>query len=160
VHVRVCHAPRYWHPIGFTVTVLAATAIVVAVASSSGDDEQTTEYYYDRGTWMKKDGNVYEVIPAPVGAVISELPEGAEPTQASSETYYYYAGDFYKDHDNGKYIVVAAPFGAEVSALPEGYEERNVGKGGEEDYYYVYNGVWYEAVSDGDDVLFVVTPAP
>jgi len=166
VHVRVWHAPVYWQPIGFTLTVLAVTAIVVSWTSGGqggageggSDDEQ--EYYYDQGTWMKKEANVYVVIPAPVGAAISELPDGFEKTQASSETYYYYAGDFYKDHEGGKYIVVKAPFGAQVSVLPEGYEDRNAGTEEDPDYYYVYNGVWYEAVSDGEDVLFVVTPAP
>jgi len=164
VHVRVWHAPAHWHPVGFTLTVLAVTAIVVAITSDdsggSQDEAQPGEYYYDRGTWMKMDGTVYVVIPAPVGAVISELPDGSEETQASGETYYYYAGDFYKGHEDGKYVVVKAPFGAEVSALPEGYEDRNAGTEEDPDYYYVCNGVWYEAVSDGEDVLFVVTPAP
>ena len=49
--------------------------------------------------------------------------------------------------------VVEAPDGAAVTQLPEGYEEQQKG----DTTYYVYNGVWYEPVTNGDDISYVVT---
>jgi hypothetical protein len=158
----------WWHPIGFTLTVLATTAIVVAVTEDSkGDGGQDKEgkqdnraqeldgakYYYDRGTFYKKEGDVYVVIKAPVGTVVPTLPEGYETTASRGRSYYYYAGDFYADADDGEYKVVEAPDGATVTQLPERYEEKQKG----DTTYYVYNGVWYEPVTSGDDISYVVT---
>lgn len=113
--MRVWHSHAWWHPIGFTLAVLATTAIVVAVTenSDSGGDrdnmDKGAEYFYDRGTFYKKEGDGYVVVKAPIGTV--------------------------------------------VPSLPEGYEEKQKG----DITHYVFNGVWYEPVTSGDDVSYVVT---
>ena len=61
----------------------------------------------------------YKVVPAPVGAKVSELPENSVQVVVGSKTYYYYGGAFYQPSSK-KYKVVAAPAGAVVSSLPDG----------------------------------------
>ena len=99
VHVRVWRPVRWWHPIGFTLTVLATTAIVVSVTedSNGGDgkdeegkqDNQAQEldgakYYYDRGTFYKKEGDVYVVIKAPIKTPKAYTAEEAEAKRRST----------------------------------------------------------------------------
>jgi len=120
--------------------------------SAANDQGQQTDYYYDRGTWYQKQGDVYIAIAAPIGSVITDLPDGCETVTVSGKDYYYYAGDFYA-HDSKGYKVVKAPRGAAVSSLPDGYKEQTDG----DVTYDVYNNVKYEAKSSGDDFVYVVS---
>ena len=43
----------------------------------------STNYYYYGGTFYVLSGNSYVVVEAPIGAVVKELPEGAEEIDVS-----------------------------------------------------------------------------
>ena len=63
---------------------MATTAIVVSAANDQG---QQTDYYYDRGTWYQKQGDVYIAIAAPIGSVITDLPDGCETVTVSGKRF-------------------------------------------------------------------------
>ena len=110
------------------------------------------QYHYDSGVYYVEESNGYKVVPAPVGALVSSLPDGYVRLAVSGTTYYYYGGAFYIS-SSGKYKVVTAPAGAVVTHLPEGTEE--VTLNGQK--YVTYNGTYYEPISqDGKDAYIVV----
>jgi Family of unknown function (DUF6515) len=136
--------PR-WHPIGAFLAALAATAVRVSFNNQF--------YYYDDGCYyIPSSGGGYSVVPPPIGAIVSDLPEGYETTMVGNDEYYYYGGAFYILTDQG-YQVVAAPVGAVVTELPVGAVNQQIN--GED--LLVYNNVYYQPISqDGQDAYEVV----
>jgi hypothetical protein len=108
------YGPAY-HPWGFFLATMAATAIVVSVAAPPPATTTTTsttttvhtnvtetrDYYYDQGTWYMKDGDGYVVVAAPVGATVKSLPSEAEQLVINNTTTYFYGGAFYEKAADG-----------------------------------------------------------
>ena len=133
-----------WYPIGFFAATLTTAAIVISV--------EDNQYNYDDGVYYVKDSGGYKVVPAPLGATISELPKGYVTINVSGVDYYYYGGTYYTK-DTSKYKVVNAPVGAIVTHLPEGSEEKTI----DGQKYMIYNNVYYQPISkDGQDSYVVV----
>lgn len=157
VHPVYMGAPMwgpYWHPVGFTVATIAATAIIVHAID---ENNQKEDFYCDKGVYYEKtsDGK-YKVVAAPIGSTLKDLPKGYVTLIVKSNTYYYYAGNYYQDNKGG-YVVITAPKGAVVNALPEGTKTEIV----DGSTYYVCNGIWYQAVatSNGKQNYTVVPPS-
>ncbi|HUB60100.1 MAG TPA: DUF6515 family protein [Puia sp.] len=137
----------HWHPVGFFLSALAADAIWF--------NFNNTRYWYDDGCFYLPQNGGYDVVPAPIGAIVAALPPGYETTVAADGvTYYYFAGVFYVLTGQG-YQVVAAPPGAVIYQLPDGAVDQQVD--GQD--FLVYNNTWYEPISqDGQDAYEVVPP--
>jgi hypothetical protein len=136
--------PR-WHPFGFFISALAASAIRFSFGNQW--------YYYDDGCYYLPSGNGYAVVAPPYGAVVSYLPDGYETCPVGDTDYYYFGGVFYVAVAQG-YQVVQAPIGAVVTQLPDGAVEQQDGDGNTE---LVYNNVYYLPISqDGQDAYQVV----
>ena len=152
-----CHAPYFyhpfrpfrwgpaWHPWGFFVATLAATAIVISVANQ--------QYHYDQGVYYTATSGGYTVVSAPVGATITTLPAGSETVVVNETTINYYYGGTYYEKSAGGYTVVAPTAGAVVEKLPEGGEEVKIG-----DITYVKVGeTYYQPIQqDGKNMYEVV----
>ncbi len=135
--------PR-WHPVGFFLASLAADAFRFAIGNQW--------YYYDDGCYYIPSSGGYSVVPPPIGAVVSYLPDGYETCMVGNDTFYYYGGAFYITVAGG-YQVVQAPPGAVVSQLPVGAVDQQIN--GED--ILVYNNVYYQPISqDGQDAYEVV----
>jgi hypothetical protein len=128
-----------WHPWGFFIATLTATAIIVSV--------ENEKYHYDQGVWYSQASNGYTVVQAPVGGTITTLPSNAQTVVVNNTTNYYYGGAYY-EKSGSQYKVVAPPAGAVVDGLPEGGEEVKIG-----DQTYVKVGeTYYQPVKvDGKD---------
>lgn len=137
----------HWHPVGFFLSALAADAIWFSFNNQ--------RYYYDDGCFYLPQNGGYAVVTAPIGAMVTSLPQGYEtPVAADGQTYYYYAGVFYISTGNG-YQVVAAPPGAVIYNLPQGAADQQID--GQD--FLVYNNTFYEPISqDGQDAYQVVPP--
>lgn len=130
-----------WHPWGYFIATLAATAIVVSVNDA--------RYHYNEGVWYTASNGGYIVCAAPVGGSVATIPSTAENVTVNNVTNYYYGGTYY-EKDGEQYKVVAPPAGVVVKHLPEGGEEIKVGnqtyvKVGET-YYQPVEGEKYEVV--------------
>jgi hypothetical protein len=138
-----------WHPWGFFVTTMAATAIIISI--------QNQAYYYDQGVYYIESDGGYTVIEAPVGATIKVLPEGSETVIINETTNnYYYGGTYYEETDEG-YTVVPPTAGTVVENLPEGGEEVKIG----DITYVVLGDVYYQPVEvDGNKMYEVVEVKP
>ncbi len=135
--------PR-WHPIGYFLSALTANAIRFAIGSQW--------YYYDDGCYYVPSASGYSVVPPPIGAVVSYLPDGYETCMVGNDTFYYYAGAFYVAVTQG-YQVVQAPVGAVITELPVGAVDQQIN--GQD--LLVYNNVYYQPISqDGQDAYEVV----
>jgi hypothetical protein len=138
-----------WHPWGFFVATLTATAIIVSFADAD----------LPPAHW---NGEYYVMIPAApsyMNAYVSAGPawfdEGMPTTDDSkvlaAEEYYYDEGVFYLKGSGG-YTVVAAPVGGIVKTIPSGYETIVLDDaGGAKNYYW--GGTFYEKVSKGYKVV-------
>jgi hypothetical protein len=132
------------------------------------------QYYYSSGLYYRQYDNEYKVVVPPVGAEVPELPKDAEEVTINGQTYYEYKGVYYSpvEKADGKtaYIIsgkdgvlntengdVNAGSGARlgdiVEELPENSREVTV-RG--EKLYVSEDGVYYEAVQDGDKVTYKV----
>lgn len=130
------YAPFAWgpafHPVGFFLATMAATAIVVTVAN--------TRYHYDQGVWYEPASGGYRVVPAPIGATITTLPSGVVKV---SETEYYYGGAYYQKTTEG-YTVIAPQAGTVVENLPPGGEEVTVG----DRKYVAFGDIYYQPIEE------------
>ncbi len=134
----------FFHPFGFFVDVLSATALTIAW--------ENQYYRYDQGVYYSPYNNGYRVIPPPAGLYIRSLPAGYTTIQLGDYTYYYFAGTFYEPDGNG-YSVTQAPPGAVVYDLPEGATEVRVGN----IVYLQYNNTLFQPISiNGRDAYEVV----
>ena len=143
------YGPSY-HPWGFFVATLAATAIIVSVNNQ--------QYQYDQGVFYEESDGGYTAVEAPNGAVVSDIPKDAEQVtiEQNVTNNYYYGGTYYELSD-GVYTVVPPTAGSLVETLPEGAEEVKMG-----DVTYVkYGETYYQPVSvDGKDMYEVVQIEP
>lgn len=145
-----------WHPVGYFVATIAATAVVVSIVNSAGQPQSSGNVYYDQGVYYEKTSDGYKAIPAPPGAQLPSLPEGYTSITVGGDQYGYYQGDFYVE-SNGKYMVTAAPAGAVVPYVPDSATETD--QGGTK--YYDYAGTRYQAVSVSGETQYLVNgPAP
>jgi hypothetical protein len=134
-----------WHPWGFFVAALAATAIIVTV--------ENQKYHYDQGVYYVESNGGYVATAAPVGATVPSIPEGSQTVVVNETTNnYYYGGTYYEKSGSG-YTVVAPTAGTIVENLPEGGEEVRVG-----DITYTKVGeTYYQPIQkDGKDMYEVV----
>ena len=53
-------------------------------------------YFYYYGSFYVPSGKKYEVVPAPVGAVVESIPNGYEKVEVDGQTYYTVNGAQYK----------------------------------------------------------------
>jgi len=128
---------------------MVTTAIVVSIVSDSGQQE---EYHYDDGNYYIKTDKGYEVVQAPVGATVNNIPESAEQVQVGDTYNYYYGGAYYDKSAEG-YTVVPATAGTIVPALPDGGEEVKVG----DRTYVKFGDTYYQPVQvDGKDMYEIV----
>lgn len=134
-----------WHPWGFFITTLAATAIIVSV--------ENQQYHYDQGVYYTQSNGGYTVVQAPVGATITTLPSNSTTVVVNETTNNYYYGGTYYEKSDGGYTVVPPTAGTIVENLPEGGEEVKIG-----DVTYVkYGETYYQPFEqDGKNMYEVV----
>ena len=104
----------YWagyHP-GLTLRSLPVGYVQVSVGG-------TGYYYYDGVYFRPTTDGTYIVVAPPVGAIVPQLPNGAQAIGLGSDTYYYGGGAFYLQQPTG-FGVVEAPLGLTVADLPPG----------------------------------------
>jgi hypothetical protein len=143
-----------WHPWGFFITTLAATAIIVSFADADLPRVVEIQEILARIDQGELDNN--DRVAGPNLGYSDQ----ALWAQNSSETlipaladgdYYYDQGVFYLK-EKGGYTVVAAPVGALIKTLPTGYETVVVDESsGVKNYYW--GGTFYEKVSNGYKVV-------
>jgi hypothetical protein len=142
------HAYRWYHyrP-GMFVNVLPTGFMPIYVGPSL--------FYYDSGVFYTPQATGYVVAPPPLGAIVPELPPGAEMiVTVDGRTYYYAGGVFYAQVPNG-FQVVTAPLGVTVALLPP--EASQVSINGR--VYYQAFGVYYlPVIQDGVTVYVTVQP--
>jgi len=135
-----------WHPWGFFIGALTATAIVVSVNNA--------KYHYDQGVFYEESQGGYTAVQAPNGAVVPDIPDNAQQVviEQNVTNNYYYGGTYYEKGSDG-YTVVPPQAGSLVEGLPEGAEEVKIG-----DVTYVqYGDTFYQPVKvDGKDMYEVV----
>ena len=134
--------PR-WHPWGFFVTTLAATAIIISLADNDMPDMNANGEYFvmsDYGYPVQ----VQRVLSGPYDAMLDVH------QLVALQDYYYDEGVFYIKVEGG-YTVVAAPIGASIKTLPSGYETITLEDGKTINYYY--GGTFYEKTSKGYTVV-------
>jgi hypothetical protein len=114
----------------------------------------------------------YQVVDAPVGAEIPQLPSDAKEVVINGETFYEYKGIYYTEKTNadGKAVYVvagkdgvlntdggdeaAAQVGDVTDQLPEGSRQVILK---EQTYFVSPDGTYYEEVPEGDKVTYKVT---
>ena len=79
-----------------------------------------TPYYYYGGSYYETGPSGYVVVQPPVGAVVPDLPPGAETVAAGPSVFYYAGGAFYAPNIQGGFVVIAPPLGVTVDTLPPG----------------------------------------
>jgi len=95
-------------------------------------------YYFDGVYFQAMASGTYTVIAPPVGAVVPQLPSGAEPIAFGPTTYYYAGGAFYVQQTTG-FAVLPAPLGVTVTALPPGASPVTING----QLYYLADYVYY-----------------
>jgi hypothetical protein len=138
-----------WHPWGFFVATLTATAIIVSFADADLPPAVWNGEYYVMNPAATSDMTAY-VRSGP--AWFDEGMASADvPKILAAEEYYYDEGVFYLKGSGG-YTVVAAPVGGVVKTIPSGYETVVLDDaGGAKNYYW--GGTFYEKVSNGYKVV-------
>jgi hypothetical protein len=118
--------------------------------------------YYDcDGVYYKKDNDKYQVVAAPVGTRVKELPKNSLEFTLDGAPYYYYFGTFYVPV-NGQFEIVEPPLGAEVDSIPDGYDKVMI----DGQTYYTLEGIQYKAVLRDNAIWYQViknnndNPAP
>jgi hypothetical protein len=136
--------PR-WHPWGFFIATLAATAIIVSFADADLPAMMHSGEYFVWNNGLATVQNQY------MRSGPSEMDYGPTPMSVQTGEYYYDEGVFYLKGDGG-YTVVAAPLGGIIKTLPEGYETVDLDEAGKVKNYY-YGGAFYEKTSNGYKVV-------
>lgn len=78
-------------------------------------------YYFVDGLFYRHSPRGYVVVPAPAGAVVTELPQTAEIVTIDGRRYYTCAGAYYKKTDRG-YLTVAQPVAQLSPAIVPGQQ--------------------------------------
>jgi biotin carboxyl carrier protein len=143
-----------WHPWGFFIAALTATAIIISVA----DNDVPTHYDMASVYFPGADFTAVEKQLLFTGPSFETHNSRSYPVISRSELlrlkadgdYYYDQGVFYLK-GNGGYTAVAAPLGATIKTLPSGYETVTIDDKGTKNYYY--GGTFYEKTSSGYKVV-------
>jgi Family of unknown function (DUF6515) len=137
----------YWgnyHP-GETVRVLPPGYVPLSVGGLG--------YYYYGGVYFRPTpAGPYAAVAPPLGAVVPELPPGAQVVYAGAASFYYAWGAFYLPQGNG-FVVVPPPMGAVVNVLPPWATPVVIGGR----MFYVAGSTYYMPVMAGGVTAYVVT---
>jgi hypothetical protein len=110
-------------------------------------------YSYSKGMFFKQSAGGWEVVAAPVGAVIPEKPVGAATVFGNNKPHTYYAGTFYVyDAATKGYAVVQPPVGATVDYLPQSATKGEWNGS----THYEYAGTHYKPYYRGSSVVYTV----
>ena len=139
------HHAFYWSSFyaGMAVRVLPPGYVQASVGAAG-------YYYYDGVYYQPTTLGNYVVVAPPVGAIVPQLPSGAEAIAVGSATYYYGGWAFYLQQPTG-FEVVPAPLGITVTMLPPGAAPVVI-KGV---LYYLANDVYYLPVMQGGVTAYV-----
>lgn len=107
--------------------------------------------YYDDGVFYQHSNRGYEVVAAPLGAIVPSLPDDCYEFIVEDTPYFYYAGVFFTEVENG-FQVVQAPIGAIVSMLPPGAVEVKI----EGRIYFYINDTYYQPINTEDGPAYQV----
>ena len=88
---------RVHPPVGFRMRTLAAVPVRIAF--------RNRVYWYSEGTFYDQDGTDYVVTPAPVGAVVPDLPEEAEAIEMDGITNYELDQAVYREVEDGFEVI-------------------------------------------------------
>ncbi|MDG1572558.1 DUF6515 family protein [Robiginitalea sp. M366] len=88
---------RTFPPRGFRVRTLAVAPVRVVVARKP--------FWYAQGVFYTREGSEYEVVDAPVGAIVPELPDEAEPLDWDGVSAYELNAAVYREVDNGFEVI-------------------------------------------------------
>jgi hypothetical protein len=136
-----------WHPWGFFVATLAATAIIVSFAAND------LPQYPVAAEFQNSTMGIYAAAaPSSLSgpnASWADYQSGLDEQALAGDEYYYDAGVFYLKGDGG-YTVVAAPVGAIIPKLPDGYETIKLDDGTTN---YYFGGAFYEKSAKGYTVV-------
>lgn len=125
-----------WHPWGFYTPMLPPQAQVVNVVNETNITNVTNvtnvtniihEYHYVDGIFYLKDAEGYVVVPAPIGAEVSRIPDNFEKVEVGENEYNFYWGGAYFEETATGFKVVAPVAGTLVENLSEGGEEVKIG---------------------------------
>jgi hypothetical protein len=139
------HHAFYWSGFyaGMAVGVLPPGYVQASVGA-------TGYYYYDGVYFQPTTSGTYAVVAPPVGAIVPQLPSGAEAIAVGPTTYYYAGWAFYVQQPTG-FAVMPAPLGVTVTMLPPGAAPVVI-KGV---LYYLANYVYYLPVMQGGVTVYV-----
>ncbi len=151
--------PRYWpqphphfhhHPwFGRIVVSIPPSHIDISIGGLL--------YYYQAGIYYRRHDMGYLVVPAPIGATITNLPIGYTSVDVKGRPYFYYYGTFYKhDPERNRYVIVSAPIGAVVPTIPAGHT--TVYLHGVE--HYVIGRTYFRPLYHDADLMYEVIPPP
>lgn len=122
-----------WHPWGFHTPMLPPQAQVVNVVNETNITNVTNvtniikEYHYVDGVFYQKDDEGYVVVPAPIGAEVSRIPDNFERVEVGENEFnFYWGGAYFEETANG-FRVVPPVAGTLVENLSEGGEEVKIG---------------------------------
>jgi hypothetical protein len=133
-----------WRPIGYVTPRLAPTAIVINV--------NHRPYHFNDGVFFSHNDRGYEVVAAPMGAVVRSLPAGNSRIMVGDNTFYYFGGVFYEMANNNQFRVVPPPPGAIVTQLPEGATEMMF----DGMTFLEFQGTFYQPIIHNGQNAFVV----
>jgi hypothetical protein len=128
---------------GMVVGVLPPGFVQVSVGAAGC-------YYYDGVYYQAMSSGTYAVIAPPVGAIVPQMPSGAEAIAVGPTTYYYAGGAFYAQQPAG-FAVMPAPLGVTVPMLPPGAAPAVLNGV----LYYLANYVYYAPVMQGGVTVYV-----
>ena len=139
------HHAFYWSRFyaGMAVGVLPPGYVQVSVGASGF-------YYYDGVYYQPTTSGNYAVVAPPVGAIVPQLPTGAEAIAVGPTTYYYAGGAFYAQQPTG-FAITPAPLGVPVTMIPLGAAPVVI-KG---TLYYLANYAYYLPVMQGGVTVYV-----
>jgi hypothetical protein len=109
------------------------------------------DYYFYNGFYYRDFDGRYEMVPAPIGHRVKNLPMGYEQFTIDGLDYFYSNGTFYI-FKNKKFEVVTAPVGAEVQSIPNGSEKVEING----QSYYTFYGVQYKPIIIKNEVWYKV----
>lgn len=125
-----------WYPWGYPMATIPPAAQVVNVTNVTNEKNITNvtnvtnvvnEFFYDDGVFYEKDDSGFVVVPGPVGAEVSAIPDNYEKVTLDDGTINYFWGGTYYEKSAKGYTVVPPTAGALVANLPDGGEEVKMG---------------------------------
>jgi len=139
------HHAFYWSGFcaGMAVAVLPPGYVQVSAGGAG-------YYYYDGVYYQPTTSGNYAVVAPPVGAIVPQLPSGAETFAVGPATYYYAGGAFYVQQPT-RFAVMPAPFGVNVTMLLPGAAPVVINGV----LYYLANYVYYLPVMQGGVTVYV-----